>query len=48
MLTLASKQVGETGFGLMGFTARPHKTSDEQAFTAMKVNYLFPKFLKKD
>ncbi|KAL0636737.1 hypothetical protein Q9L58_004219 [Maublancomyces gigas] len=36
MLTLASKQVGETGFGLMGFTARPHKTSDEQAFTAMK------------
>lgn len=47
MLTLANKQVGETGLGLMGFTSRPHQVPDEQAFAAMKVNYLFPKSLEK-
>lgn len=41
MPTLINKKVGETGFGLMGFTWRTYQTPDEQSFPAMKVNYLF-------
>lgn len=37
MTSILNKQVGETGFGLMGMTWRPHVTPDEQAFLAMKV-----------
>ncbi|KAL7273779.1 hypothetical protein RUND412_003336 [Rhizina undulata] len=36
MPTLVGKEVGATGFGLMGLTWRPTQTPDEQAFAAMK------------
>lgn len=38
MPSIANKQVGETGLGLMGFTWRPQVTPDEQAFLAMRVS----------
>ncbi|KAL7267249.1 hypothetical protein RUND412_010170 [Rhizina undulata] len=36
MPTLVGKEIGATGFGLMGMTWRPTQTPDEQAFAAMK------------
>ncbi|KAL7746179.1 hypothetical protein RI367_008516 [Sorochytrium milnesiophthora] len=36
MATIAKKQVGATGLGLLGFTWRPQHTSDELAFAAMR------------
>lgn len=36
MVTVNNTPVGKTGYGLMGFTWRPHQTPDEQAFAAMK------------
>ncbi|CUS15427.1 unnamed protein product [Tuber aestivum] len=36
MITICNTPVGSTGYGLLGFTWRPHQTPDEQAFAAMK------------
>ncbi|KAI0403927.1 aldo/keto reductase [Xylaria palmicola] len=36
MVQLMGKEVGPTGFGLMGFTWRPNPCSQEQAFAAMR------------
>jgi pyridoxine 4-dehydrogenase len=36
MASIASRQVGTVGLGLMGMTWRPQQTSDEQAFATMK------------
>ncbi|PWW79916.1 Aldo/keto reductase [Tuber magnatum] len=36
MVIINNTPVGKTGYGLMGFTSRPHQTPDEQAFAAMK------------
>ncbi|CAZ80585.1 unnamed protein product [Tuber melanosporum] len=36
MVIINNIPVGKTGYGLLGFTWRPHQTPDEQAFAAMK------------
>ena len=36
MVTIAGKEIGPIGFGLMGLTWRGGVTPDEQAFAAMR------------
>lgn len=36
MPSILGKEIGHTGYGLMGFTWRPYQTPDENAFPAMK------------
>jgi hypothetical protein len=40
MPSILNKQIGETGFGMMGLTWRPQVTPDDQAFATMKVRSL--------
>jgi pyridoxine 4-dehydrogenase len=37
MPSILGKEIGDTAYGLMGFTWRPYQTPDEDAFPAMKV-----------
>ncbi|KAI5851299.1 NADP-dependent oxidoreductase domain-containing protein [Morchella snyderi] len=36
MPSIIGKEIGDTAYGLMGFTSRPYQTPDEDAFSAMK------------